>query len=130
MKRTLLIEWKHAPGSKETCIRSTDTARTLLQIIDKIRPLLEQDGITVQLDRLDLAGEDTQDIVLLNGIPLETLIAMAGSGQTYCRSTKCMQVSENYPRFVATSEGVCMEAPEILFRKAVLLALEEDQTIR
>jgi hypothetical protein len=127
MKRTLLIEWMHAPGNAETCIRSTDTGNTLQQIIDEIRPLLDRDGISVQLNRRVLPREHPGDIVLLNGIPLETLIAMAGSGQTYCRSTKCMQVQEEYPRFVATNEGICMEAPEILFRKAVLLALEENE---
>jgi hypothetical protein len=127
MKRTLLIEWKHARESAETCIRSTDTGNTLQQIIDEIRPLLERDGISVQVNRLVLPGEHTRDIVLLNSIPLETLIAMAGSGQAYCRSTKCLQVQEDYPRFVARSEGICMEAPEILFRKAVLLALEENE---
>jgi hypothetical protein len=128
MKKTLLIEWKHARGNAETCIRSADTGKTFPQIIDEIRPLLEGDGISVQVNRLDLSGEQTRDIVLLNSIPLEDLIAMAGSGQTYCRSTKCMQVGEDYPRFIATSEGICMEAPEILFRKAVLLALEENDT--
>jgi hypothetical protein len=129
MKRTLLIEWMHARGNAGTCIRSADTAKTLQQLIDEVRPLLERDGFSVQVNHLDLAGEHTRDIVLLNGLLLETLIAMAGSGQTYCRSTKCMQVPEDYPRFVTTSEGICMEAPEILFRKAVLLALEETETV-
>jgi hypothetical protein len=125
MKRTLLIEWKHVHGIPETCIRSSDSEKTLQQLIDDIRPLLERDGISVHVDRSDLSGEHPRDVVALNGIPLESLIATAGSGQSYCRSTKCMQVQEDYPRFVTTSQGICMEAPEILFRKAVLLALEE-----
>jgi|WetSurMetagenome_2_1015567.scaffolds.fasta_scaffold21109_5 hypothetical protein len=128
MKRTLLIEWKHAPGNGETCIRSTDTGKTFQQIIDEVRPLLERDGISLQVNRQVLPVGHPRDIILLNGILLEELIAMAGSGQSYCRSTKCMQVQEDYPHFVTTSEGICMEAPEILFRKSVLLALEDNDT--
>jgi hypothetical protein len=129
MRKELLIEWKHGRGKRVTCIICTDTGKTLQTLLQEIIPVLEQDGIRVRIVDTDLSGDDSEDTILLNGTPLEELINKAGSGQNYCRSTKCMMMQQEYPRISETDQAIREEAPEILFRKAMLLALEEDQEI-
>jgi hypothetical protein len=129
MKKELFIEWKHGKSSRVTCIICSDTGKTLQTLLQEIVPVLERDGIRVRIVDTDLPGADSEDTILLNGIPIEDLINKAGSGQNYCRSTKCMMMQEEYPHISETDQEIRKEAPEILFRKAMLLALEEEQEI-
>lgn len=129
MKKELLIEWKHGRGNRVTCTICSDTGKTLQTLLQEIIPVLEHDGIQVRLVDTDLPEDDSEDTILLNGTPLEELINKAGSGQNYCRSTKCMMIQEEYPIITETDQAIREEAPEILFRKAMLLALEDDEEI-
>jgi hypothetical protein len=127
MRKELVIDWKHGRGALVTCIVCSDTGKSLQTLLQEIIPVLEHDGIHVRIVDTDLPGDETQDTVLLNGTPLEELINKAGSGENYCRSTKCMMVQEEYPRISEADHAIREEAPEILFRKAMLLALEDDE---
>jgi hypothetical protein len=125
MKRHLVVLWGHIPGNIRTIIRASDTGKTLQVLIEEIRPLLLHEGTTVSVVYEELARGEDRDRVLMNGIPLESLVAQAASGQARCRQSGCMPATVIYPRYIPTPGGLVMEAPEILFRKAVLLALEE-----
>lgn len=125
MKRHLIIEWFHPVGISGPLIRTSDTGKPLQQLLDEIRPLLGQDGISVEVVHADLPGVFNGDQVRMNGIPLETLIGEAASGQARCQRSGCMQSPGIFPQFFPDGPNQIMEAPEIFFRKAILLALED-----
>lgn len=125
MKRHLVVDWGQLPGKPLALIRASDTGKTLQGLIDEIRPLLELEGVHVSMMHADLPQDEDHDRILINGIPLGFLIAEAASGQARCRQSGCMPTDAIWPHYYSTPQGLVMEAPEILFRKAVLLALEE-----
>ena len=69
-----------------------------------------------------MGGEENR--IFLNGRPLEELLDEAQQGQSYCHSTKWEYIDESRKEVAGPGGQVCQEAPELLFRKAILRALE------
>ncbi len=127
MKRILHITWNHFLRSKDPCIRSTDSGRTFRELAGIVRPVLEKDGITVMEEEVILSPASSADRegFFLNNRSLLELLFLADQAEFVCRSSKC-QVFEGNVRVIPLQDGSsCIEAPEILFRKAFLQALEE-----
>jgi len=121
MKNRLTIYWRRA-GEAPCPYRSVDTGRTLPDLLREIVPLLEENGVSVEV-KVEKADENTG--VWFNGIPLADLIEEAAGAQRYCTGPSRME-ELGHPE-IAYEEGVrsgCA-VPEIIFRKAVLLALED-----
>lgn len=127
MERILRISWNHPVRTGEPCIRCPDTGRTFRELVRIVRPLLEKDGIAVLLEEVLLPPGTPPERVgfFLNDRPLLDLLSLADQDEFACRSSKC-QVFQGNVRISPQPDGSsCLEAPEILFRKAFLRALEE-----
>jgi hypothetical protein len=84
-----------------------------IELIFKDEPIPPENGIKM-------------NTVELNGISLYLLLSHAAEGEEYCHASKCMPIRNLY-RLIPGPDGIlCGEAPEILFRKAILLALESE----
>ncbi len=127
MKRILHISWNHFLRSKDPCIRTTDTGRTFRELVQIVCPLLEKDGIEVLLEQVVLppGTPPEREGFFLNGRPLIELLFLADQAEFLCRSSKCQEFRESVRVTPGPDGSSCLEAPEILFRKAVLQALEE-----
>ncbi len=126
MKKILHISWNHFLRSEDPCIRSTDTGRTFRELVRIVRPLLEKDDIEVLLEEVVLPPGTPADRegFYLNGRPLVELLFLADQAEFLCRSSKCQEFQESVHVTPRPDGSSCLEAPEILFRKAFLQALE------
>jgi hypothetical protein len=126
MERTLSVLWRHSGDQHEPCLFCTDTKRSFLALLEELRPVFRDEGITLAFTEETVSPDKgvAVNTVELNGISLSLLLSRAAEGEEYCHASKCMPV-RNLFRQVPESGGIiCGEAPEILFRKAILLALE------
>jgi hypothetical protein len=121
--RTLEVQWTHKPGQTKSCYRCSDTGGDFLELLRDVTPILESDGIRVAVsEKATMGGEENR--IFLNGRPLEDLLDEAQQGQSYCHSTKWEYIDESRKEVAGPGGQVRQEAPELLFRKAILRALE------
>lgn len=121
MKERFTVLWRRIERSP--CpYRSSDTDRSLPDLLREIIPLLEENGVSVQV-KVEQTDEGAG--VWFNGAPLADLIDEAAGAQRYCTGPSRME--ELGRPECAYEEGVRSGyvVPEIIFRKAVLLALED-----
>jgi len=127
MQRTLEMVWRHSEGQAGPCMRCTDTGKTFLELLKELLPVFDDEGIRLDF-REELVPPGTAvpiNFLRLNGIPLHVLLSRAAEGEEYCHASKCMPL-KNIHRQVRGPDGItCDEAPEMIARKAILLALEE-----
>lgn len=124
----LVVTWEHGVGAREPCYRAYDTAKPFSQVLEEISPLMNEDGISIVHEE-NVVLEQGRNRILLNGIVLEDLLAGVGAAQDYCRASRCMVTGEEYRHIIRSDGTPCDEAPEIFFRKAILFALEEPESV-
>jgi hypothetical protein len=124
----LVVTWEHSAGAPEPCYWAYDTVKPFSLLLKEIGPLMKEDGISIVHEE-NVIREQGRNRILLNGMVLEDLLAGVGAAQDYCRASRCMVTREEYRRVVRNDGTTCDEAPEIFFRKAILFALEEPETV-
>ena len=127
MEKTLTILWNHSADQVEPCLFCTDTRKTFLKLLEVLLPVFRGEGIhfTFQEEMVSpKKGREVND-VRLNGISLSHLLSRAAEGEEYCQASQCMPIRNLYQIRPGPDGILCGEAPEILFRKAILLALED-----
>ncbi|NYT07356.1 MAG: DUF2703 domain-containing protein [Methanomicrobiales archaeon] len=128
MKRTLSVVWRHTGDQQEPCLTCSDTGRTFSDLLALLIPAFDEEGIRLEFREEAVPGEGglPENAVLLNGIPIGYLLSHAARGEEYCHASRCRPPEHIHRRFPDTSGVMCDEAPEILFRKAILLALDDE----
>jgi hypothetical protein len=128
MKRTLSVLWRHTVDQEAPCITCSDTGRSFSDLLELLIPAFDEEGMDLDF-RDELIPGDTgmpENTVLLNGIPIGPLLTYAAQGEEYCHASRCRPPGHIHRRFPDASGVMCDEAPEILFRKAILLALDDE----
>ena len=126
---SLEVEWRHEEGQKSPCYRSSDSGKTFFDLLDEVEPLLVSDGIEVTRSETLVPGGEGNHI-FLNGQLLEILLDEAGTSQSYCQSTKWLQVEQSRQAVRNPDGEVYQQAPEILYRKAILRSLEPKNDVK
>ncbi|MDD3111567.1 MAG: hypothetical protein PHU26_04650 [Methanofollis liminatans] len=121
MKERFTVLWRRT-GRSPCPYRSSDTDRSLPDLLREIVPLLKENGVLVEVT---VETVDEGAGVWFNGAPLADLIDEAAGAQRYCTGPSRMEELGRpecaYEEEVRSGYVV----PEIIFRKAVLLALED-----
>ena len=128
MKRSLTVLWKHSVDQTEPCLLCTDTRKTLVKLLEELRPVFQEEGIHFRFldEKVPPEKGIRVNTFMLNGIPLSSLLSAAAKGEEYCHASRCMPIRNLYLSLPGPDGILCGEAPEILFRKAILRALEDD----
>lgn len=128
MKRMLSVLWRHTAGQEQPCLSCSDTGRSFSGLLELLVPAFDDEGIVLGF-REELVPGTTglpENTVLLNGIPITYLLSHAAQGEEYCHASRCRPPEHIHRRFPDPSGVMCDEAPEILFRKAILLSLDDE----
>ena len=128
MKRTLSVLWRHTADQERPCLTCSDTGRSFSELLELLIPAFDDEGIVLDY-REELVPDDAslpENTVLLNGTPIGALLSYAARGEEYCHASRCRPHEHIHRRFPDISGVMCDEAPEILFRKAILLALDDE----
>lgn len=121
-KDRFVVLWRRGVGV-ECQYRTTDTDRSLGAVLREVRPFLEENGVGVEFLVEEVPGDLSE--VFFNGIPLQDLIDDVARAAAYCGGPSRMEeLGRPEIAYDPDARAGCV-VPEIVFRKAVLLALEE-----
>jgi hypothetical protein len=119
------VEWRHYDKAGATCDRCSDTGANLKQVLSEYAAK----GVLIEL-RETVLDEDRiseSNLVLINGVPLEELLA-AQSGVSDCPSCSCLTGSATICRTVQCDGNVYEELTPELIRKGIEAALHRQRT--
>ena len=121
----LSIEWKHYEKEGVTCLRCSATGITLAQVVAQLQQELAPQGVTIRFTETKLTeGEiPSSNLILLNGTPMEELLAGAEASENLCASCGCLTDRETFCRTIEFEGKSYEEIPEGLIRKAVYRAI-------
>lgn len=123
MYRELLVEWVHPPGMRVSPVRIAEDGRTIFSFLSELRPILASDGIGCRM--IEREGGSGETSLLMNGKRVESLLSDMADFQFRCEGRRCEPGPSMYFREESDGGTRVLIVPEILARKAVLLALEE-----
>jgi len=128
MNRTLSVLWRHTGDQQAPCLTCSDTGRSFSELLELLIPAFDDEGIELDFRDELIPGDAriAENTVLLNGIPVSPLLSYAAQGEEYCHASRCRPPEHIHRLFPDESGVMCDEAPEILFRKAILLALDDE----
>lgn len=109
--KTLTIDWKHLDKEGATCVRCTDTGRTLDELAKDLSRAWEASGIRIEFKETCLgAGEIRQsNRILFNGKLLEDIIPGATAGESSCASC-CIMIGKDAVCRTVGHEGTVYES--------------------
>ncbi|MFO8132667.1 MAG: DUF2703 domain-containing protein [Thermoplasmatota archaeon] len=126
--KTLEIEWRHLELDGSTCIRCSGTGQSLQQAIAELEKELQPRGVELSFTETTLPEEKLpqSNLILIDGQPLDDVLAGAESGENYCSSCSCLTGRDAYCRTVSYDGETYEEIPEEIIREAVFTALDMD----
>lgn len=123
----LTVEWRHLEVDGGTCVRCSQTGKSLQQVIAELEEELQPRGIELSFTETTLPEEKLpqSNMVLIGGRPLEDVLAGAETGENYCSSCSCLTGEETYCRTVRYDGETHEEISKELIRQAIFTALEQ-----
>jgi len=124
--RNLCVEWKHLDLNDGTCLRCSETGKTLQQVIKELRNELEEKDVHISFIETKLSEDQIpqSNLVLINGKPIESIISGAEVGKNYCLSCSCLTGDKTFCRTVSYNDEIFEEIPEKLIRLAIMNVIE------
>ena len=118
--KTLSIEWRHYEKAGLTCERCAATGSSVKEVVSELSNELAGKGITVIFTETPLPEElmSQSNLLLFNGVPLETILDNATADENNCPSCSCLTGSETSCRTVNYEGNTYEEIPAELIRQA------------
>jgi Domain of unknown function (DUF2703) len=113
----LIIEWRHYDKDGLTCSRCSGTGANLAAVVAEYL----QKGIEIELQETLLPFDriSESNLILINGVALEELLAGGSSGESECVSCGCLAGQATSCRTVQHAGTVYDELPPELIRRGI-----------
>lgn len=117
----LCVEWRHYAKEGATCSRCCGTGANLASVVAEYALR----GVTIELQETLLPFERIAEsnLVLINGVPLEELLAGAATGESECVSCGCLAGQATSCRTVEHDGAVYEELTPELLKRGIEVAL-------
>jgi hypothetical protein len=118
--KELTIEWRHYDKEGETCDRCSATGKSVREVVAVLTDELADRGISVIFSETKLpeALMAQSNMILFNGVPLESVLDNAVADENHCSSCSCLTGSETACRTVEYEGKSYEDIPEELIHKA------------
>lgn len=125
----LSIEWRHYDKEGATCDRCAATGSSVREVVAELSKELADKGIAVIFTEKKLPEElmAQSNMILFNGVPLETVLENAAADENHCPSCSCLTGSETSCRTVEYDGKSYEEIPAELIRKAAYKVIGANQ---
>jgi hypothetical protein len=118
--KTLDIEWSHLDKDGRTCLRCSDTLQSLQQVIARLTAECEPRGVRIAYRETKLPFErlSQSNLILFDGIPLESVLSGASASENECLSCGDLCGQPSYCRTVSVGGHAFEAIPAALIRQA------------
>lgn len=126
MTKLLDIEWRRLDKEGNTCLRCSDTGKTLEQVVEELADECSKHGVRIRFRETKLSEKEIPESnkILFNGVVFEDLLAGVVASQNRCASCCELISEETYCRTVE-HEGQTYEAiPAGLIRQVACKLLD------
>ncbi|MBF0408556.1 MAG: DUF2703 domain-containing protein [Candidatus Riflebacteria bacterium] len=125
-KQKLTIEWKHLEKDGITCVRCSNTGKTLLQVIEEMKKTCKKQQIEIEFKETKLAADRIKESneILMNGIPIEKILSNAQVFESDCPSCSSITGQSNCCRGIKIEEKKYEEIPEEMIWKSACKLLK------
>lgn len=125
MLEYLSIEWRHLDVEGETCLRCSETGKTVQMVIEDLIRELEPKGVRISFLETKLPESQVaqSNLILFNDMALEDLVPEMKISDNYCESCSCLTGKETYCRTIEYKGKVYEEVPEEVIRQAAFKAI-------
>lgn len=127
--KELTIEWRHYDKEGTTCDRCAATGSSVREVVDELTEEFARRGVSVTFKETPLPRElmAQSNIILFNGVALETILDDALAQESPCPSCSCLTGSETSCRTVEYQGKSYEEIPGELVRQAAYKVLESSR---
>lgn len=126
MKLSLTIEWRHYEKEGQTCDRCSTTGKSVKEVVAALTTELAGQEVSITFIETPLPKEQMPEsnLILLNGIPLEEILAEAEASESHCASCSCLTGTDTSCRTIEYNGNTYEEIPKELIRKGVYTVLK------
>ena len=113
----IIVEWRHYDKDGQTCSRCSGTGANLTAVVAEYAAR----GVVIELQETLLPFEliEESNLVLINGVPLEDLLADAEAGASECASCGCLAGQNTSCRTVMHRGSVYEELSKELIKSGI-----------
>lgn len=128
MNRSLTIEWRHYDKEGQTCDRCSATGKSVKEVVAALTAELAGQDVAVTFIETPLQEEQLPEsnLILINGTPLEKILAEADASESHCASCSCLTGTDTACRTIEYNGKTYEEIPEELIRKGVDAVLQTE----
>lgn len=125
---SIIIEWKHFDKEGNTCKRCSDTGISIQTAISELKEELEKKNIGISFKETKLSESEIKESnsIVINGIPIEDLLADTKAIETHCNSCCELIGSSINCRALDCNGQTTEDIPVGLIKKAVINLLEKE----
>lgn len=124
--KTLEIEWRHLDKDGRTCLRCSDTLQSLQQVIRQLGAECAPQDVHIVYRETKLPTEQLSqsNLILFNGVPLESVLLGASASESECPSCGDLCGQPNVCRTVTIGGHTFEAIPASLIRQAACIAAQ------
>lgn len=123
---TLEIEWRHLDKDGRTCLRCSDTLQSLQQVTAQLAAECAPHGVHIVYRETRLSSEQLAEsnLILFNGLPLESVLPGASASESECLSCGELCGQPSFCRTVTVGGQTFEAIPATLIRQAACAVVQ------
>jgi hypothetical protein len=124
--KTLEIEWRHLDKDGRTCLRCSDTLQSLRQVIARLAAECAPRGVSISYreTKLPLEQLSQSNLILFNGVPLESVLPDAAASENECQSCGDLCGQPSFCRTVTVGDRTFEAIPATVIRQAACIVAQ------
>ncbi|MDR9500735.1 MAG: DUF2703 domain-containing protein [Desulfurivibrionaceae bacterium] len=116
-----IIEWRHLDVEGETCDRCAETGQAIVELVHRLQEECRAKGVEILFRETRVAAPEIgqSNLILVNGVPLESLLPGSRASESSCCSCSELTGQEECCRTIIRDDRVYEAIPKEWIREAI-----------
>jgi hypothetical protein len=119
--KTVMVEWRHLDKEGKTCDRCARTGQGIAELLQQLQEECSPKGVEILFTETKMTEAEIgqSNLVLINGVPLETVLPQTTASTSSCCSCGELTGKEESCRTIIRHGQVYEAIPEEFIREAI-----------
>ena len=119
--KTVTVEWRHLDIGGKTCDRCGETGQGIAELVQRLQEECRPKGVEILFTETKVTEAEIgqSNLVLINGVPLETLLPLTTAAESSCCSCGELTGKEESCRTIVRHGQVYEAIPREFIREAI-----------